>query len=212
MRCSQAWENIHLVRMTNHKPGTRRLDRRRDHQRHQRRYLLRRHAWVDSEPRRQEAELPLWAGDRLWDQRRSLSEGYKNPLTGRTGSHGDDASILEFLPDAVARKDEWRIWEYFPGVCQRGTKFQVIHVGHGATPARFLQGKGRSRSAIGKADFRSWKRSLPFSKGFEAFVTFNPSDLSPYQVLRRSTLTRTRGATTRPSPVRLVRGKRHRGG
>lgn len=37
--------------------------------------------------------------------------------------------------DAVAGKDEWKVWGT-PG-CAKGEPVQVIHVGHGASPARF---------------------------------------------------------------------------
>jgi len=37
--------------------------------------------------------------------------------------------------DAVANKNEWKVWGT-PG-CAKGEPVQVIHVGHGASPARF---------------------------------------------------------------------------
>lgn len=41
--------------------------------------------------------------------------------------------------DAVARRDQWHIWGT-PG-CAKGEPVQVIHVGHGAAPARFRKVK-----------------------------------------------------------------------
>lgn len=63
----------------------------------------------------------------------SLGKMLKNPAyTGMTPEFWNSC-------DAVAGKDEWRIWGT-PG-CAKGEPVQVVHVGHGAAPARFRKVK-----------------------------------------------------------------------
>lgn len=63
----------------------------------------------------------------------SLGRMLKNPAhTGMTPEFWNSC-------DAVAGKAEWRIWGT-PG-CAKGEPVQVIHVGHGAAPARFRRVK-----------------------------------------------------------------------
>ncbi len=63
----------------------------------------------------------------------SLGKMLKNPAhTGITPEFWNSC-------DAVARRDQWHIWGT-PG-CAKGEPVQVIHVGHGAAPARFRKVK-----------------------------------------------------------------------
>ncbi len=125
------WENIPMVRMTNInlEPGDWTLDEIIKDTKHG--------VFVDT-PK-------SWSlDDKRWNFHFGQEIGYEikdGSIVGMVKNPAHTAITPEFWGscDAVAGKDEWHIWGT-PG-CAKGEPVQVVHVGHGAAPARFRKVK-----------------------------------------------------------------------